>query len=101
MGSVCVLGKGLSDESASGGPRSAGQATAFAWSDHTLRTIVKKLMECPDDPRYRRLRVANSKLQRTLLSLEGGAEALEALGFTLILRADDEDSSFYVRPVNS
>ena len=59
----------------------------------TLRAIVNKAVTFPDEPKYRRLKAANGKLQQTLLSLEGGDAALLALGFTL---AHDDGEAVYI-----
>jgi len=47
----------------------------------TLREIVTRAINHPDEPKYRQLRISNRALQDRLLSLNGGSEALAMIGF--------------------
>ena len=62
----------------------------------TLNTIVKRLIESPSNPKFRRLRVSNARLQGSLLSLRGGSDVLLAIGFV-----QENEGAFLCRPLES
>ena len=47
----------------------------------TLATLVGNLMQAPGNPKFRRVRVTNAKIQQQLLGVPGGEDFLRALGF--------------------
>ena len=49
----------------------------------TAALLLRNLLREPDNPRLRRVRCANRRVQRRLLSARGGEALLRAVGFTL------------------
>lgn len=67
---------------------------AFPLSLQTLATIVRNVVDNPDEARYRRLRLGNRIMHTRILSLEGGAACLGALGFRK--QGDQGDAAAFV-----
>lgn len=68
------LGQALRRLRASAGP-------AYPRALETLCLIISNILEQPDEPKFRRLRLSNRQIQSRIRSLDGGPEALLALGF--------------------
>lgn len=68
------LGKALQRLRASAGP-------ALPKTLETLCLVISNILEHPDVPKYRRLRLNNRQIQTRIRSLDGGADCLRALGF--------------------
>ena len=47
----------------------------------TLKKLVDNVVEAPENPKYRRVRVSNAKIQQAVLGVPGGEAFLRALGF--------------------
>ena len=59
----------------------AQPAEARATATKTLKKLVENLVAAPDNPKFRRVRVSNAKIQQAVLGVPGGEEFLRALGF--------------------
>jgi hypothetical protein len=54
---------------------------ARATAIRTLKKLVENLAAAPENPKFRRVRVSNAKIQQAVLSVPGGESFLRALGF--------------------
>lgn len=62
----------------------------------TLETIVKiltNIVEKPEEPKYRQIRLTNPKIQALLVDTVGAVEFLEACGFKMQLQDTGEDKA--------
>lgn len=50
-------------------------------ASETLQKYIRNLIDNPDEPKFRRIRIANKAFQERVLSAKGGREFLEACGF--------------------
>ena len=55
----------------------------------TLKKLVENLIDAPDNPKFRRVRVSNAKIQAAVLGVPGGDDFLRALGFADSAASDD------------
>ena len=56
-----------------------------------LKLFVKNLVQHPDEPKYRSVRVQNKVFQKRLGVLNGGLECMCAIGFVKIKKNDDTE----------
>ncbi|CAK0752440.1 hypothetical protein CVIRNUC_002146 [Coccomyxa viridis] len=62
----------------------------------TIAKVLSNIVGQPADPKYRKLRLANKRIQETVVDVDGGVELLQACGFELVFQeaeADAESSS--------
>lgn len=59
----------------------------------TLAFFVQNVVKCPDDEKYKKIRVKNAGVQKKIMPLVGGVEFLEIAGFTRI--ADEAGQCFF------
>mmetsp|Transcript_26309 Transcript_26309/g.47156 ORF Transcript_26309/g.47156 Transcript_26309/m.47156 type:complete len:282 (+) Transcript_26309:1-846(+) len=62
----------------------------FPASLKTLLTIIKNLIESPDEPKFRRLSCKNARLKGTLLGFGVGEVIMELIGFEKVLENSGE-----------
>jgi hypothetical protein len=53
-----------------------------------LRLFVKNLVQHPDEPKYRSVRVQNKVFQKRVGVLDGGLECMESIGFVKVTKSD-------------
>ena len=62
--------------------------TAYLKALKALRLFVKNLVQHPDEPKYRSVRVQNKVFQKRLGVLDGGLECMESIGFVNVTKSD-------------
>eukprot|EP01050_Picozoa_sp_SAG11_P019307 SAG11_NODE_3054_length_2725_cov_4.495811_4_plen_195_part_00 len=62
----------------------------------TLRKLVDNLIAAPENPKFRRLRVSNAKIQAAVLGVGGGEPFLRALGFTESSATDEHAAGAFL-----
>ncbi len=69
-----------------------GGATAA----RTLTTLIENLVAAPDNPKFRRVRVSNTKIRSSLLDVPGGEAFLLALGFAPSVATDEHAAGAFL-----
>ena len=62
--------------------------TTYLKALKALRLFVKNLVQHPDEPKYRSVRVQNKVFQKRLGVLDGGLECMESIGFVNVTKSD-------------
>ena len=62
--------------------------TAYLKALKALRLFVKNLVQHPDEPKYRSVRVQNKVFQKRVGVLDGGLECMESIGFVKVTKSD-------------
>lgn len=71
-------------------------AEGGATAARTLTTLIKNLIEAPDNPKFRRVRVSNPKIRSSLLDVPGGEAFLLVLGFAPSAATDEHAAGTFL-----